>query len=241
MRRRKEPVRPVRPVRVIAAILLTGGVVVLSGCATAPVPAEGTGRAPSPVYLRAVRDTKTDGSLWVNSQSNAYYFQDYKASRVGDTIQVNISETATGAKESNTKTKRKSSIDASTTDLFGIQAHSPSVTERLGLGAAFEDEFEGKGSTNRKGDLTGTVTAVVTEVFPNGSMAIEGHREVTINNEKEMMTLTGIIRPFDISPSNTIQSGKISDAKITYSGRGVLNDKQRPGWLVRILDWIWPF
>jgi flagellar L-ring protein precursor FlgH len=232
MRRRREAV---------AMMLVAGGVAALSGCVSAPVTAQDTGRVPSPVYLRATEETRTDGSLWVNSQSNAYFFQDYKASRVGDTIRVNISETTKGKKEANTKTKRKSAIAATTVDLLGIQAHIPSVTERLGLEAEFEDEFEGKATTDRKGEFTATITAVVTEVFPNGSMVIEGHREVSVNNEKEMMTLTGIIRPFDISPSNTIQSEKISDAKITFSGRGVLNDKQRPGWLVRIIDWIWPF
>ena len=223
------------------ALLVTCGMVALSGCAGSLAPAQEASHVPSPVYLRATSDIKTDGSLWVTSQSNAYYFQDYKASRVGDTIRVNISETTKGKKEANTKTKRKSGIAATTVNLLGIQAHSPSLTERLGLEAEFEDEFEGKATTDRKGEFTATITAVVTEVFPNGSMAIEGHREVTVNNEKEMMTLTGIIRPFDISPSNTIQSEKISDAKIAYSGRGVLNDKQKQGWLVRILDWVWPF
>ncbi len=232
MRRRKE---------VVATLLISGGMAALSGCVSAPVATEETGPTPSPAYLRATEETRTDGSLWVNSQSNAYYFQDYKASRVGDTIRVNISETTEGKKEASTDTNRKSKIEATTTNLLGIQTHIPSVTERLGVEAEFEDEFGGGGTTSRKGEFTATITAVVTEVFPNGSMAIEGRREVTLNNEKEMMTLTGIIRPFDISPSNTIQSEKISDAKITYSGRGVLNDKQRPGWLMRILDWIWPF
>ena len=214
------------------------GAVSISGCA-APKVTEPT--PPAAIYYRAPEPKRSPGSLWKPTEESTYLFSDYKAHRVGDIIRVNISETTKGKKEANTKTKRKSEIAATTNNLFNVQSHHPSFTERLGLEAEFEDEFEGKATTDRKGEFTATVTCIITEVFPNGNMAIEGHREVLVNNEKETITLTGIIRPGDLSPSNTIQSEKVADARITYSGRGVLNDKQRPGWLVRVLDWVWPF
>ena len=226
-----------RPVGgVVTAIFCSA--VFTTGCAapkvTEPAP-------PAALYYRAPEPKRSPGSLWNPTEENTFLFSDYKAHRVGDIIRVNISETTKGKKEANTKTKRKSEIAATTTNLFNVQSHHPSFTERLGLEAEFEDEFEGKATTDRKGEFTATITCIVTEVFPNGNLAIEGHREVLVNNEKETITLTGIIRPGDLSPSNTIQSEKVADARITYSGRGVLNDKQRPGWLVRVLDWVWPF
>jgi flagellar L-ring protein precursor FlgH len=212
--------------------------VMLAGCAT---PALEPAVPPPAVHYKTPEVKRTDGSLWNPVEDGAYYFSDYKAHRVGDIIRVNISESSTGKKVANTKTERKSEIEATTNNIFNIQENHPEFAERLGLEAEFEDKFEGKATTDRRGELTATITAIVTEVFPNGNMAIEGHREVLVNNEKETITLTGIIRPGDLSPSNTIQSGKIADARISYNGRGVLNDKQRPGWLIRIVDWVWPF
>jgi len=220
------------------ALAVFVGAVFVAGCAppkmTDAVP-------PAAIYYKTPEAKRSAGSLWNPTEERVYLFSDYKAHRVGDIIRVNISETTKGKKEANTKTKRKSNIAATTKNLFGIPEHNPSTSDRLGVEAEFEDEFEGKAATDRKGEFTATVTCVVTEVFPNGNMAIEGHREVLVNNEKETISLTGIIRPGDLSPSNTVQSEKVADARITYSGRGVLNDKQRAGWLVRVLDWIWPF
>jgi flagellar L-ring protein FlgH len=79
------------------------------------------------------------------------------------------------------------------------------------------------------------------DILPNGNLFIEGNREVRVNNENQMMTLTGVIRPRDITANNVIQSTYIADARIAYSGKGVLNERQRPGWLARVLDVIWPF
>ncbi len=222
-------------------VAVTLGIVMgVAGCSVAVQDIKSNPLPPA-VHHKEPEVQRTEGSLWSPTVEGSYYFQDYKAHRVGDIVRVNISETTKGKKEANTKTKRKSEIAAVTNNLFNVQSHHPAFTERLGLEAEFENEFEGKATTDRKGEFTATITAIVTDVFPNGNMLIEGHREVLLNNEKETITLTGVIRPGDLSPSNTIQSEKIADARVSYSGRGVLNDKQRPGWLVRTLDWIWPF
>ena len=85
------------------------------------------------------------------------------------------------------------------------------------------------------------MTARVVDLLANGNMIIEGNREVRVNAENQLITLTGIIRSRDISSENIILSTYIADARISYSGSGVLNDRQRPGWLSRILDKVWPF
>ena len=93
----------------------------------------------------------------------------------------------------------------------------------------------------REGKLVANITARVVEVMPNGNLALEARKELTINNEKQLLVLTGTVRPNDIDSNNTVLSSKIADAQIYYVGDGVLQDKQSPGWLVRIIDNIWPF
>ena len=75
----------------------------------------------------------------------------------------------------------------------------------------------------------------------NGNFLIEGKRSVTVNNEEQLMVLTGTIRPSDVNYNNTINSSLIADASITYSGEGVIADEQRAGWMMRVLSVIWPF
>lgn len=89
--------------------------------------------------------------------------------------------------------------------------------------------------------MTAYITVRVVQVLSNGNLFIQGTREVTVNNETQHIILSGTIRPSDISPDNSIISSYIGDAKIQYTGSGVLSDKQRVGWLTRIIDYVWPF
>jgi flagellar L-ring protein precursor FlgH len=107
--------------------------------------------------------------------------------------------------------------------------------------ASMKNEFDGSGQTSRDETMTASITARVVDVTPEGNLFIRGTREVKVNNETQYITLTGLIRPEDISPDNTVLSSYIADAQIAYSGSGSVSDKQRPGWLTRALDLIWPF
>jgi flagellar L-ring protein precursor FlgH len=77
--------------------------------------------------------------------------------------------------------------------------------------------------------------------MPNGYLAIEGKREIYVNNEKKEILLQGVVRPRDIAYDNTISSTQIADAKVIYTGVGVVAEKQRPGWAARLFDFVWPF
>lgn len=101
--------------------------------------------------------------------------------------------------------------------------------------------FKGAGDTARQGTLQGTITAKIIEVLPNSNMVLESRKEIVANNEKEILVLRGIVRPDDILPNNTISSRLVADAQIYLVGDGVLDDKQSQGWLVRIMDKVWPF
>ena len=102
-------------------------------------------------------------------------------------------------------------------------------------------DFDGSGSTSRSGDLSAFITCRVTQVLPNGNLHIVGSREVLVNHETQMIILSGVIRPRDINDDNVILSTFVSDAKIAYSGSGIVNDRQRPGWLANLLNSVWPF
>ncbi|HDG98416.1 MAG TPA: flagellar basal body L-ring protein FlgH, partial [Desulfobacterales bacterium] len=107
--------------------------------------------------------------------------------------------------------------------------------------ASMSNSFDGSGSTSRDETMTASITARVVEVLPNGNLYIRGTRQIKVNNEVQYITLSGLIRPYDISPDNTVLSSYIADAKIEYTGKGAVSDKQRPGWLMRLLDYVWPF
>jgi flagellar L-ring protein FlgH len=224
---------------VMTAIILT--VALLSyGCSSSSPKVVSTLTVPS------LPAPKTVGSLWQEENGRAYLYEDLRAMRVGDILTIKIVESHKGSKSADTSAERDSTINNSLTGnaigYIGIPGIRLGGEARRGLGidASASNKFGGKGATNREGNLTGTISVNVTEVLPNGDLRIEGRREVTVNSEKQLMTIGGIVRRVDVDTKNTVFSSAIADAKIVYSGLGVLDDVQRPGWLVRILDWISP-
>jgi flagellar L-ring protein precursor FlgH len=224
----------------MAAAMLT--VALLSdGCTSSPPKVVSTLTVPS------LPPPKTLGSLWQEENGRAYLYEDLRAMRVGDILTIKIVESHKGSKSADTSAERDSTINhslaGSAIGYIGIPGIRLGGEARRGLGidASASNKFGGKGATNREGTLTGTISVNVTEVLPNGDLRIEGRREVTVNSEKQLMTIGGIVRRVDVDTKNTVFSSAIADAKIVYSGLGVLDDVQRPGWLVRVLDWITPF
>ena len=185
---------------------------------------------------------QTAGSLWTTSRGGI--FADMKGTTVGDIITVVISETASASKEAKTQTGRNSTMSAGITNLFGLETDigdfvggSPSTLINANAG----NKFDGSGKTERKEALTATLTTQVIEILPNGNLRIEGNKTVTVNREMQIVTLSGIIRPSDVSPRNLVDSQNVLNARISYAGKGVISDKQQQGWLVRALDQVWPF
>lgn len=185
----------------------------------------------------------TPGSLW-NSDSTSM-FSDEKAKNVGDIVTILISENATASKQATTSTGRDTTMSAGIPNLFGLEASGLTDDSNLDFGNAlntnFSSNFDGTGTTTRRGTLTAALSAQVIDRYPNGNMKIRGGKEVMVNNEVQIIYLTGIIRTVDITAANTIPSTKILNARITYTGQGSLGDKQKPGWLMRTLDNVWPF
>ncbi len=189
-------------------------------------------------------------SLWSDTGN---IFEDRKARHLNDLVTIIIAESLSGSGTADTDTSRASSLDVSLDELLGMNEtfdiHKIKGIKKLYQGGVFnpeiigsaESDFKGSGDTNREGSLAATVTAKVIEVMPNGILVLEARKELTINDEKQILVLAGMARPDDIQSDNTILSTKLADARVFYIGDGVINDKQRPGWLVRIVDNVWPF
>lgn len=217
-----------------------------SGCSTpigSVAPAD-IGEEPRQLY----KAKTAEGSLWPQGADKNGLFADSKGSKVGDIVTILIAETSTASKQANTTTSKDSSENLNMTKIFGLGSNM-GITDFLGSGNPLDpslttsnkEAFKGAGSTSRSDRLTATMTAVITEILPSGNLQIEGKRVVKVNNEKQTLVLTGVIRPVDVAYDNTISSTLIANAEIQYEGKGVLADKQRVGWGTRILDLIWPF
>jgi flagellar L-ring protein precursor FlgH len=183
----------------------------------------------------------SSGSIW--QASSASLTEDLKARRKGDMVTVVISEQASASKEATTSTKKDSSISAGIPNFMGLETTAVKNWMDLNklLNASSGTKFDGAGSTTRKENLTATITATVVDVLPTGNLRIAGRRNVKVNNEDQIILLEGTVRPRDISRENIISSSLIADARITYSGKGIVSDRQKPGWMMNIIDKVWPF
>ncbi|MEE4254022.1 MAG: flagellar basal body L-ring protein FlgH [Desulfuromusa sp.] len=187
---------------------------------------------------------QTAGSLWTESRGGM--FVDMKGQTVGDIITVVIVENASASKEATTETDRSSSMSAGISNVFGLEKYigqlgNNAIDPASLIDATTTNEFSGSGKTARKENLVATLTTQVIEVLPNGNLKIEGNKTVTVNNEMQIVKLTGTIRSADVSPQNLVDSKNILNARIAYIGEGIISDKQQQGWLVRALDQVWPF
>ncbi len=193
--------------------------------------------------LWAPKPSYASGSVWQSSSGGIV--EDLKARKRGDTLTIVISEAASASKQAATGTTRKASVAAGIPNLLGLETNMTGIKNWMDLSklvnASTDSEYNGSGSTSRQENLNATITARVVDVLSNGNLFIEGRRNVKVNNEEQIIVLNGTVRPRDISADNTVISSAIADARITYSGKGLISDRQRPGWLMQVLDVIWPF
>ena len=197
-------------------------------------------------------------SLYSEGAPGASLFTDQRARAVNDLVTILIVEQSSSSRTANTKTSKESSRSAGVTEfptildplgrrvvkpladplLGGYQAPSQALQERLKLDLEAKGSHDGKGSIDRTDRISAQMPARVVKVLDNGNMVVEGRRSVIVNDETQVITLSGVIRPQDVSATNTVLSSQIADAEIQMVGRGVLAEAQRPGILYRLLDWL---
>lgn len=181
-----------------------------------------------------------NGSLF-NRQSPVGLFTDQRARQQGDVLTIVLQERTQARTSSSTATGKRSDIAMPNPTIFGRPV-TASGTPILDTNATTDRSFSGSGSSEQANQLDGFISAQVVEVTPNGLLRVRGEKRLQINRGDEIIIFTGLVRPQDISPDNTVPSLRVANADIAYRGRGALGQANQQGWLDRFFNSaIWPF
>jgi len=159
-----------------------------------------------------------------------------KSFKVGDIITILVLESTQAQQKAGTKTDVK--------DDFGVKfSHTierltPLIGASNQLSGQLANKYGGSGGTERSSNVTTKVAAVVTEVYENGNLKLEGRHKIAVNDEDQEILVTGVVRSKDVGISNTIYSYQVADADISIRGKGAIQEAESPGWFTRILNWL---
>jgi flagellar L-ring protein precursor FlgH len=181
------------------------------------------------------------GSLYSTSAPNLFLFRDFKARNVSDILTIQIVENAIATNSANTSTTKEGAVSVKAPGFLGLELGNQALNFANILSGASALNFAGEGSTSRSGVLQAFVSARVVEVFPNGDLGIEGVKEVTVNRERQVLRIRGIVRTVDIAPNNVVRSTAIANMEVVFDGKGIVSDANKPGFIFRLLQWLAPF
>lgn len=223
-----------------ATYLLMTTAIMLGGCVVQKAEVKTT---PFDQQLTRPKPDYSSGSIW--QSTSVSLTENAKARNKGDILTIVISEAASASKAAKTDTSRSSSVNAGIPNFMGLEK-AGILTNNVGdlsklINASVDSTYGGAGSTSRQETLNATISAKVIDVLANGNLLIEGRRNVKVNNEDQIIIIEGTVRPTDIDQTNSVNSIYIADAKISYSGKGIISDRQSPGWLMNLVDKLWPF
>ncbi|WP_455755816.1 flagellar basal body L-ring protein FlgH [Sulfurimonas sp.] len=205
-----------------------------------------------PVYVEQMpskedkQDFASTGSIF--GQGDNPLFSDHKAMHVHDIVRVVISETTSS---SNTAAKSLSKSDSTdlnagvfsgaNTGVIGTATSNLNRLSNIGFNAGTTNTFKGSGSDTKDATFTTTVSARIVKVLSNGNYFISGKREILIDEQKQIIQISGVIRPYDIDQYNKISSEQMSEAKIMYKTQGDVDRSTEQGWGTKIVQSVWPF
>ena len=176
------------------------------------------------------------GSLWATGGALTNLSTDYKASQLNDLITIVVVQKTTAQATGNTNGER----DFSTTSgITGLAGHIATSGVSNILTAQSSTKLKGTGSTDASSTMQTSLTGQVIAVLGNGNMVVEAQRMVTINGQKETMIVRGVVRPGDVSPTNSTLSTSLGNLEVELKGKGVISDFNRPpNPIVRALLWL---
>ncbi len=242
-------------------VLLTAGTI-LSGCASTMDKIEQIGKPPAltavtnpteqatyepvswPLPESAPAPKQYANSLW--QPGARAFFRDQRAARVGDILRINIKIKDKAELDNESDRTRTGSDSISAPSVFGVQNKLfkmlPGTADPSNLATVnTSGNHKGTGAIKREETIETQIAALVTQVLPNGNLAIDGSQEIRINNEIREIGVKGVVRPQDISSDNTVDSSQIAQARIIYGGRGQLSDVQQPRWGSQVIEAVSPF
>ncbi len=221
---------------VLAASLLGLAFAALPGCAINQPPI-----VHQPMTARPLPDVHSkvepDGSIFQQSNFRPL-FEDRRARFVGDTLVILITESTAANKKSGASAARTGSVTAAVPAVSGLPGKS---FQGLNLNASSASTFNGNGQAAASNDFTGTITVTVTEVLANGNMMVSGEKQIAMSQGTEFIRFSGIVNPVMVSPTNSVISTQVADARIEYRANGYIDEAQTMGWLARFFNVVLPF
>ena len=191
---------------------------------------------PAPAIVnQAIRPT--NGSLF---QAATYrpVFEDRRARMVGDTVTIQIVENVSASQKSTSTVDRNSSIDAKIT---ALPLQPPADLAKLGVGASTNNSFSGKGGTESANTFSGSITATVIEVLPNGHLVVSGEKQIGVNHNVDVLRFSGTVDPRLVQPGSIVSSTQVANVRVESRGRGTQAEAQTVGWISRFFLSFLPF
>ena len=187
------------------------------------------------------KEKMPDGAIYSKSQSG-FFLGDRRAHRVGDVLTISLSETMAASKSNDSAIDRNGSFAVTLPKaLFGAMGlNIPQVRDSANFDTTTESKFSGTGSANQSNSIKGKLTVVVTRVYENGNLWVQGQKALSLNQGEEFVRVSGLIRPEDIGPGNIIDSSRLAQAQISYTGAGNIHDATRQGWFGRFFSLVAP-
>jgi len=182
----------------------------------------------------------SDGSLWQDKQTTG----DLRAHRLNDLVTIHIAETTTATSKADVTTARAGSNAMTSPSLFSRLANfgiGGATAAASGFNTSTTNKYAGNGVTDRSAVFTTTITARVVKVTGNGNLIFEGYRDIQLNNEKNRLYVAGMLDPARLDTTNTIASAQVAELRVGYGGQGVVDETLKPGFISRILAYVWPF
>ena len=183
-----------------------------------------------------MQDVKASNGAIYSTSSPGLFSSDKRAHQVGDILTVQLSETFSSTKSITSQTAKEDAIGAEVGPTGFLRNFAG-----IGGNVSKSNSFKGSGSASQSNSLTGFISATVVKVYPNGNLEIKGQKRLRLTDGSEYIRLSGIVRPQDISASNTVSSNLIAEAQIEYVGSGTLSNEARPGWGSRLFRALSPF
>jgi len=192
----------------------------------------------------SIHEKPTDGAIYSAAQPG-FFVGDRRAHSVGDVLTVALSETTQASKANEGVINRQGSTTSTLPGIIAgplsvIGLTNSSIATATNTDGSVKQAYDGKGTATQSNSLSGTLTVMVTRVYENGNMWVEGQKMLSLNQGQEYIRVSGLVRPEDIKAGNLVDSGRIAQAQISYTGSGDLDDASKQNWYGKFFGWASP-